>query len=188
MFLKKFLSLKSFEALLQIWLVPSRFAFPPFLCSSILLFVYFFVPLFFIFSFFSLFPLFFCSFVAMFLFFSVPVFLCSSVSLFFFSSLPVFLDNAVLLFVSSSVFPLSPFPCVPSSHLPRAFYSTTARVSRFLHSVVSFHSYFFPLFPYLFYATLFLLSTILSFSPFLRSPNIQFANMIWLETIAYQSK
>ena len=121
---------------------------PLFFCSSILLFLYFFVPLFFIFSFFSLFPLFFCSFVAMFLFFSAPVFICFSVLLFFASCVPVFLDNAILLFVSSSVFPLSPFPCVPSSHLPRAFYSTTARVSRFLHSVVSFHSYFFPLFPY----------------------------------------
>ena len=103
MFLKKFLSLKSFEALLQIWLVPSRFSFPPFLCSSILLFLYFFVPLFFIFSFFSLFPLFFCSFVAMFLFFSVPVFLCSSVSLFFCSSLPVFLCSSIILFFCLSL-------------------------------------------------------------------------------------
>ena len=120
------------------------------------LFLYSSFPLFFrsfVLHFLFLFPfssvlLFLCCNVPIFLCSCVPVFICFSVLLFFASCVPVFLDNTVLLFVSSSVLPLSPFPCVPSSHLPRAFYSTTARVSRFLHSVVSFHSYFFPLFPY----------------------------------------
>ena len=89
MFLKKFLSLKSFEALLQIWLVPSRFAFPPFLCSSILLFLY------------SSFPLFFRSFVLHFLFLfpfsSVLLFLCCNVPIFLCSCVPVFICFSVLV-------------------------------------------------------------------------------------------
>ena len=106
-----------------------------FLCSSFSLSFPFFLC--------SFVPLLQCSYFSLFLCSCVPVFICFSVLLFFASCVPVFLDNTVLLFVSSSV-----LPCVPSSHLPRAFYSTTARVSRFLHSVVSFHSHFFPLFPY----------------------------------------
>ena len=90
MFLKKFLSLKSFEALLQIWLVPSRFAFPPFLCSSILLFLYFFVPLFFIFSSFFL-----CSFVTLLQCSYFSLFLCSCVHLFLCSSVLRFLCSCV---------------------------------------------------------------------------------------------
>ena len=111
MFLKKFLSLKSFEALLQIWLVPSRFAFPPFLCSSILLFLYSSFPLFFrsfVLHFLFLFPfssvlLFLCCNVPIFLCSCVPVFLCSSVSLFFCSSLPVFLCSSIMLFFCLSL-------------------------------------------------------------------------------------
>ena len=102
----------------------------------------------FLFLFFFLFPLLFCSFVPMFLICYVPLFLYSSVLLFFCSSVPVFLDCTVLLFIFSSVLPFYPFPCVPASHLPCALYSTTARFSRFLLLVVSFRSYFFPLFPY----------------------------------------
>ena len=102
----------------------------PFLCFTLSLF---FFP-------FSSALLFLCS--------NVPNLLCSSVPLFFCSSVHVFLDCTVLLFIFSSVLPLYPFPCVPASHLPCALYSTTARFSRFLLLVVSFHSYFFPLFPY----------------------------------------
>ena len=120
--------------------------FPPFLCSSILLFLYFFVPLFFIFSSFSLFPLFFCSFVAMFLFFSVPVFLCSSVSLFFCSSLPVFLCSSIILFFCLSLLLCSlylRFPVflhlifrVPSTLPLHVFPASCIPLSRFI--VISF--------------------------------------------------
>ena len=134
---KWFIGSNNLSLLLQIWLVPSRFAFPPFLCSSVLLFLCFSLSLFFPFSSALLFL---CS--------NVPNFLCSSVPLFFCSSVPLFLDCTVLLFIFSSVLPLYPFPCVPASHLPCALYSTTARFSRFLLLVVSFRSYFFPLFPY----------------------------------------
>ena len=100
MFLKKFLSLKSFEALLQIWLVPSRFAFPPFLCSSILLFLY------------SSFPLFFRSFVLHFLF----LFPFSSVLLFLCCNFPIFLCSFVHLFLCSVL----RFLC---SYVPRLYCS-----------------------------------------------------------------
>ena len=92
MFLKKILSLKSFEALLQIWLVPSRFTFPLssvplFFCSSIFSFLC---------SSFSLsFPFFLCSFV--------PLLQCSYFSLFLCSCVHLFLCSSVLRFLCSCV-------------------------------------------------------------------------------------
>ena len=85
--------------MLQIWLVLSRFAFPPFLCFSILLFLYFF---FLCSSLSPSFPFFLCSFVPLLQFSYFSLFLCSSVSLFC-SSLPVFLCSSIVLFFCLSL-------------------------------------------------------------------------------------
>ena len=110
---KWFIGSNNLSLLLQIWLVPSRFAFPPFLCSSVLLFLCFSLSLFFPFSSALLFL---CS--------NVPNFLCSSVPLFFCSFVPRLHCSFVHLFFCAPFVSVSLCSCISSSVCPLVYHST----------------------------------------------------------------